>query len=702
VIFLAVIFLSLTAIEVIRWAISADPLVISLDQVENLSVKGFSRSTSGVSFTVENPGSSQLILPLDGTVDGMKLRLEFASIDKTIKLINIFPSRQERGFSIQKMVTTRVLPLTRTYEFDLSPHKFDKLQIDFQTNGVTSSGTLKSISLHPVHAFDRTPLLYVLALLSGVLTILPGTLIYCLIARRDADISVYLCSVFALSLLFYTVLFLVLLVGRELIPNYQNVIVLTTFLVSLLGLLLLIARFARLSYLAAIVRDSRQVLISYGVLALLVCYVVSHDTDLPMANVHYSSIAGTKTYNMFRAHDNYFQYLNGKIIADDDSFEKYYGDRRTRKLFYLPQEREMYPGALYATFRSGINALSAYVGESYLTYTLLGSCFNLMVLFPLLAFARKYFPDHSLYLFAIAISLNAFAFTNFYFTWFKFAGAALFLCGLFFLANSHRRPANWAAAGFSFGIGSSMHAGNALGIPLFFLWFVYQNIREYKFANWRWIVGPVLLVSVFVLTNLPYSMVKQHYFTEDHTLLKTFFLAGMGHPDGLWASVKLFFQSIPLTEQLPVRLNNVAQLFRLDSVIEVLTLAGFLDWKEFTFRWNGLEFARLTMLFFPSLFFLALGWLYARVTTGPTPCPLPDTQGPKPTTLVLLGFSAFALIMFMSYGRHEVYFSHSHPMGVILLIHLLLVGLVLSQGHLVSRLYGVYLGFSALRLFSHL
>lgn len=362
----------------------------------------------------------------------------------------------------------------------------------------------------------------------------------------------------------------------------------------------------------------------------------------------------------------------------------------------------MYPGALYAVFRAGMSALSPYVGESYLTYTLLGSCFNLMVLFPLLAFARKYFPDHSLLLFAAAISLNGFALTNYYFTWFKFAGAALFLSALFFLVNDHKKPTNWAAAGLLFGLGANMHGGNVLGIPLFFLLFVYRSVRTYTLRNWRWIIAAVLLIVVFALTNLPYSMVKQLYFTEQHTLFKTFFLAGLGHPDGLWTSVKLFFETIPLEQQLPVRLENLAQLFRVDPIIELVTLVGQAGWYDYTAKWNGLEFARLTLLFFPSFFFLALGWLYVRATGHRRTAPPAGQKIPAPSVLIITGFLTFALIMFMNYSRHATYFSHSHPMGVILLIHLLLVGLILQCGTAMSRLYSVYLGFSAIRLFTHL
>ncbi|MFO8099929.1 MAG: hypothetical protein R6T83_09965, partial [Salinibacter sp.] len=59
-----------------------------------------------------------------------------------------------------------------------------------------------------------------------------------------------------------------------------------------------------------------------------------------------------------------------------------------------------------------------------------------------------------------------------------------------------------------------MHGGSALGIPLFYIWAVGRNLK----LNWRkWsraFIGPVLLVSVFICANLPWTSVKKVYLND--------------------------------------------------------------------------------------------------------------------------------------------------------------------------------------------
>ncbi len=677
--------------------------VIPLDSIRELhAARVISRAPERLRLRLALRKHPYVVIRLKKEIRGTKLHLRIGVLEK-IREIRIYPIFSDGRIS---PVHTIALPVGKAggirheYNVALPDGLYEALRLGFWSGDHFGTVEILGISLHPVENTDLPIWGYVLALLLAAFILLPGMLLFPLIHRREAEGGAFLSVFIAYSVFFYVAVYLAWLIACRWQPEAADVVALT---VVFGGLALSAWGNGRLRYGVSyyVTRFYRQFLIYLAMLA--VCsFILLHGSNLPVENTWYSTIAGqtrSKTYQAFRAHDAVFHYVNGIAISNHEPFSKYYANRA---LFYGVEDRGILPGVLYSTLRSLLRSTSPVLADSYLVYTLAGTCFNLMVLFPVFALLRRYGESGHLWFFSAAFSLNTFILVNYYITWFKMAGAAFFLSGLYmmFRAVEKRKTVDWGSSGLLLGIGANMHAGSALGIPFFFLWSTWRNLKQTGGAI-RAVVGPASLAVVFAAVNLPWSVIKKLYFHDQYRLIKEHFLAGYTDPAGLGKSVALFFAKVPFSEQLGHRFERLWESFRLANIGELLSLLHKGEIERFFRLWNRWEFTYTAFVLYPFMVLAAAVVLDQR--RKGTPRPSATGAGTRwPTAGVLAGLSVLTLlaIVLISYGSHAPDITYHQPMGVIVLLYVLMIGKVTQARTALRFAAGVYLMVTAYRMVS--
>jgi hypothetical protein len=670
------------------------PVALGLGHTDDFS--GFSRharTAKGLELVMAG-SNAHFALPVDAELRHKDLRLRFTAMAhvRTIELLSLAGDKAPRPGPVASLPVSKHTELV--YEFPLPDGTYDAIHIGLQAGGQPAGAILAEASLVPRTALQHRQAVFIAAAGAALALLLPGLLLFVLLAPDPADAEALRISLFALAVCFYIGLYLLLLSPwgaiRAGAPNWTAT---AAWLAGVLGLAAGAAlRPGRLRAVPGLLVGLRWDLALYLAAVLLCAHIVSHGIALPFTNLQWGTIAGPLTFEAFHGHDNLFQFINGKVIAGNEAFETYYGHSA---LIYQPYHREMLPGVMYAVVRAAVSGAWPDAGRSFLTYTVFGIACNAAILFPLSVVAGRYFPSRRTLVVA-ALAVNAFVLVNLYFTWFKFAGAALFVSALAVLLIDARSTRRWAASGALFGLGTNMHAGNALGIPLFFLWFVGRRLRQggLRLAA---LAAPAALVAVFALINTPWAVVKHLYFTEDNQLLRSFFFAGKYDPAGLAASIRKFFDETPLAEQMHFRLGRLADAFHLDGFAQLGGMLVHGKLTDFLLRWNQLEFSRVSFVLYPSLLFICADWLRRRRRTD-NPRPSPMEHAPEAWTVVGLGLATMLTVVLLAYGRVAPDITYMQPMGALLAVHAVLVGRVLSAGPWVAGAYLVYLAFVAVRM----
>lgn len=621
---------------------------------------------------------------------------------------------KKRGVFIAEIngaVPRRTIPKILRIEYRIPAGNYRSLRFDFEgpaDNGDSSSVTIEDVQLVPFPFYETVSFGYLLTILFACSLIIPGTLIYALFQgidpseikaenhRKKNTANRYLIIFFPLSILFYLSLFLIweLLLFFN-IPSGGLMLISFVGLTSiLLGLVIIFKKGSLLIYL---LKSSRREFLIFILIVLVSFFIITVRADQPFTRIDYQWIAYGKTCNAFWAHDNMFQFVNGKAIADNEPFEKYYA---YGALAYNVQDREMLPGVIYAVYRKIVGGFSAFFEKSYLTYTILGTCMNAMVIFPLIVLSRTYFGKLNIYLFSLFISLNAFVIINYYYTWFKFTGASLFLSGLIILVSDYTRVWNWLLAGFIFGLSVNMHAGNALAIPLFFIWFTCLNMKYRKFKLRESFLQPITLVAVFFIVNLPWSVVKKVCFREDYALIKGNYLYSVSSHDGLLASVILFFKMFPLQEQIALRFDHLISSLRFSEISLLFSLWFQQEWKFSLHYWNQTEFYYILPSIYPLLLFCIAGYYYRKKTLLPDRVNMNGSVSAGMTSGTLFGISLLTSLMVIiaSYSPNSSDLTYLNPMGTLLIIHTVLIGYILNSGKLIYLFFSLYMFLTSLRL----
>lgn len=656
---------------------------------------------NGWRMALEWPHARVVQVRLGRTLERTKLRIRLDPFDRGITGMRVSWIKNGQSFDEARSKRVAVLENLNQYDVEMKDRPFDTLLLEFDffkpDLGVLTAH-LAGIEAVPLTRLDVKYVVYPLALLVAVAFLLPGFVWYPLLTQDESPTRM-LCLAPALSVAYWFVLFLVMYASHTALGGANAWLVGGLWLLGVAAGFVLMRRLGRFAQWRALLRGARPALLAFAALLLASTWIVTHDTQLPLANVHFKTVSGPKTYWAFIAHDNLFQYLNGKILAERIPWEQEYGTRGRPLQMFLPQDREMLPGALYAPLRKGLAIFSDYAAGSYLTYTLFGTAMNLLVLFPLFAFGRRFFPATRPYLLLGAVSLSGFVLVNYYFTWFKFAGAA-FLLSAFCLLTVSRRARDWALAGGLLGIATNMHAGNAFSIPLFFLWFVWSHARETGWRNLRWLAGPALLCGLFVLAQLPWSLIKRAYFTEDYFLLSSFLFASHFSPhEGVLASIPYFLQRVPLSEQLPVRLSHLAAVLRPEDFLYLHELLRAGDWKKFFFEWSRKEFILPAILFGPGLMLLLADGLLRRAH----PSVLERVRYPgELRALAFAALGSMLFVVFFAYGPDTPDALVYQPMGAALFFQFFLAGRLLNAHPVPRFLFLGLLGVAAGRLFAFL
>ncbi len=614
----------------------------------------------------------------------------------------------ENSASAQKVVGDRkkkVSQTTRTYDIPLIKEKFDYIDVVVGSQQKKFNIGIERIELVAGEFADHDIAAYATALFLSLLLILPGALLYGLVFSQAYSNNQFLVLFFPLSILFYVALFCLIPLSHQFGLNNQTV-TFTSF--TLLTFFLLFANYRHnsLKSVGCYLYTNRGLLFLFALSLFLFTYYVSYNTSNPFTHMSWKSISGPKTFQTFSAHDNYFQYANGKVLQENLPFSSEYGDQSKgqRFLFYHPQDREMLPGILYASFRSLLSFIDTGIGKSYFTYSLFGIAANLMLIFPLMVFARRYVKIKSELLLLIIVFANAALISHTALTWFKLCGAGLFIAGIWLLLNDKKDLKSWLLAGLCFGLGTNMHPAVAIGIPLYFLWFVYQHGQTVKFAIKQWLSGPILLFLTFFLTTLPWKLIKTIAFPKSIALPVEYFFYGHTKNNSLLDSAISFFQQIPLNEQLAHRFQRLLDAFQWQRLQELYLILVEKNFVDFLFFWTKREFGFTVFLYYPLIAILIIS-LFSRLL-------IPKTNSVKAAwltwenrgknrelvILILLSISTQLAFIFATYTKYFVDLTWVQPLGLILIV---MLGMIIfaRQYVLSSILLICYAVFSYFRLY---
>lgn len=706
-----IIFLSagatiLLALLFIDYRNFIQPSISYLGNLQNIET---TNSVSRYDFTPE-----QLSLTFNATNDAFfsfpfavklsswkRLRVNFSKL-RGVKYISVFYRLEGNpGFPKDQTITQPISKKnTYSYDFLLPPGSYTHLRLDFDGYRPDAEATITDIQLFEVSFFFYTgSYFHILTAVILCLLILPGMMLHALFADRDqADSATSLLLFFSLSIAFYLLLYGILEASHWLAID-PRIPVSLALLALLAFLALLLFRSNRLALFRRLLISERQSFAAAFLLSVLCGILLTGFVRDPFsfASINWDTVDGKVIFCDFTGHDNMFQYVNGMAIANNEPFAKYYAGG---KLMAGVQDREMLAGVIYGVFRVLISAVSQDMGQSYLTYSLVGLCMNIMAIFPLIVLFRRYFGRERQQFLIVMLSLNTFVLSNFYFTWFKFAGAALFVSGIAALLRERKRLWAWLFAGAAFGLGCNMHAGNALGIPLFFLLIVFMNIREEGLLNRSVTIFPLLLCIVFVLVNVPWAVVKALYYPDHHTLLKFHYLPGATLDQDLFSAAVSFFQSHPLPEQLRYRLLNLWDSLRFLDIYNIFCY--YFDPAKISkilYRWTDAEFYFFSPAIYPMLTIALISrWVQRRRVS-----PIKGLLRQEFSAVLTVSFLTVGSLILLSYHDYPDAAYHL-PMGIILMILTLLTGYSISSGTFSRYLllaYGSLAAWRTATLFIH-
>ena len=665
------------------------------------NVASIEASGKGYTITCDTTKDAYIVLPFSHTTSFWKrIRTDFSRMGGVRSFEIFYKLKGDAGFTGKRKLKRKFVEVNTLYSYDwwIPPGEYEQIRIDFIGFHPKSKVVIEGLKLHDYSFFFYCEAyLYLLAIVILCLFILPGSALYALFAKQtDGAGRCNLLYFYCYSLIFYLALYLVEILAIKLgIPS--TIAVTFCFVILTLTLFILLKKQGRFSFFKENIVSEKKVIIFAAFLVVVSCLLVTQLSGTPfeLEKVNNDTIDGHTIFSKFDGHDNMFQYVNGKAIADDEPFSKYYGEGL---LFYDVQDRGIVAGVIYSVFRTIFTTFSTYIGGSYLTYTLVGICMNVMVIFPLAVLFRRYFTEKFQTIFLIVLCLNTFVLSNFYFTWFKFSGAALFISGLVVLLEKRDRSWSWLVAGMMFGLSSSMHAGNALAIPLVFLWLAYLNIREYGIYSIRSLIFPVVLVAAFTIVNLPWVIVKQVHFPGTSKLLRQHFLAGR-EGGSLFESAKHFLDSYPLARQIEIRTENLAKSLRLDEFKNCVELFTRGEYRKFVATYNNYQFFlvifTIVPLFFISFFAAMTNFLMRKIVmVNGALTEQSNSLDREMNILLLLSFTTIISIMLLAFKR-MVDVNHELPAGTLLIIHSLLIGWILKSGRAGQLILFVYSVFSA-------
>ncbi|RWX51901.1 hypothetical protein VU01_10652 [Candidatus Electrothrix marina] len=716
--FFIVIFLFISTLLILDYGNYSTP---PDDRYENFgkvsalhSITDYQYAKNGTDITFRNEKDPYFIVPFTSKSSFPKRVVISLAAFKNVRAVEIFYKfRGDVGYLPENCVRQFLQKNKKKYDFTLPAGDYEELRIDFiGSTRSESSITVTGLGLQPYSFFWFSRIFsFVLAFFLFALFILPGILL-CLILLPDPknsrkNIFIFM---FPLSLSFYFSVYLIHVATIHLFRNNHSV-PFVYFILALSLLHYLFIKNNKVNNFVTVLKESWKTFLCALLILFISLSIVISKKQKPFEDVSYGDMIEYKIFSVFNGGDNQFQYYNGTAIVNNEPFSKYYAHGQ---LVYGVQDRQMLAGTIYAAFRIILRNANTFISESYLTYTIFGICLNLMIIFPVIILFERYLPKGRHHFLLMVLSLNAFVFANYYYTWFKHAGGALFLSGLICLLHDSSKVKNWLLAGFMFGLSANMHAGNALGVPVVFLWFSGKEISKRGLFNKDILLLPVSLALMFIAVNMPWAIVKSLYYPDTHALLRQHFLNGVSADNGLVGSIKKFMELYPLSEQLTYRLSHIADSFRLHYLGLLYELFEENDYRRFFFYWSNYEFFFFIFTVYSLLFFLLISILGSFLSnmlksdTGKSKISV-NTSGtcnvinPKTKEMyILTGLSVITIygLIFLYYGQDFSDINHVMPYGTLILVHMALITLIARTGRFGYAVMTLYMVFTSYRLFS--
>jgi hypothetical protein len=301
----------------------------------------------------------------------------------------------------------------------------------------------------------------------------------------------------------------------------------------------------------------------------LVSVVLSFGYPSPVANIHQGHITSEHTFKAFTAHDSVFQFVNSKSIISGD-FEKYYGNESFKKLLFMPQDREIFPGLSYApTILMIKKLLGNKVSEQYFPYAVYFLVCHGLMLCMLFSWMKNYNLKVA-YAATFYIATTPVFWTLAMVGWFKLTGAAMILAGMYLVKDKPHLILRWVLAGFLFGLAKNYHGSNALALPIFTMWMLYVTYRTTRgitFLRLGVMFGSITTFACLLI--FPWNWyVKNVWEVGAHRLFSMHFLSNNFVGNSLWQSIVNFTSNNPWTDQLGVRLERTLGVFNLQWMME--------------------------------------------------------------------------------------------------------------------------------------
>jgi len=442
---------------------------------------------------------------------------------------------------------------------------------------------------------------------------LPGAFVWVLVHGGGARVGFRAFAwVYGLALLFAHYLVHEVLLEQLLGIRTGDGVALATSLVAVGGLAGATLATGRGGALARLVVDARTALLPYLGFAVLCAALASHDVFQPLPRLEWHHVA-RKTFGVQTTHDNLFQFVNGKAIAEHVPFATFY-DGGT--LIYPVTSRGILPGVLYSTWRHLLGGVKTSWADRFAWYLLFGVALNAMVVFPLDALRVRLGLRLSPWLLFGLLASSSLFLVNGYYTWFKLSGAAFFLAGIVaLLAPPTLR--SWAVAGVLWGVSASMHQGNALGFPIVALWALARAPAG--------VVGRLGLAAAmgvaFVAVMLPWQIVMARSFPPDVLLVAGHYLDGhFGKTVG--ECLRNFVASTSWQAQVSHRLASLVAALRGPETLELALGWTWSAAEAWAVAVPRLRFGYAALALYPA----ALGALLARVVGHARP-PGRDARG---------------------------------------------------------------------------
>ncbi|MDJ0958401.1 MAG: hypothetical protein QNI91_16160 [Arenicellales bacterium] len=562
---------------------------------------------------------------------------------------------------------------------------------------VTGVVHIDKIEIVPLEFNDDRDFAYILAVILLLVFLLPGFLAYA-VFLGSGEKGRLLALLTPLSLFFFLVLYLVLLLYQQLSSEPISWVLLTAYIVLNLVFIGWLLNRQKLHVLASNFGLIKFELLAVFLVILGVAAIVTENLELPLHTFTYNHLKYL-TYGTFYAHDPIFQYVNGIAILHDEPFSKYY---ENRKLIYAVQDRGIIGGVIYAVMRGIASPLNRDVAYSFGFYTLFGAGLNTLVFLPIFALHKYFFVGKQRPLLILfLVSASAFFVTNYYITWYKIAGAGLVISGVVLLLLDKNSIKQWAMAGVVWGLATNFHPGLVLTFPLATIWLLFRFWRAHQNRIAPMFFALFVLAGSFVVMNLPWTMVKAAHYPDTSRLFRQHFLAFQPHDpeQGIIGSLRDFTDEYTLEQQVFKRYGRLEGSLRVDEIQSLLKPDSGTEWEDMLITWNALEASYIIFVFAPLVILLAFSSLLTRL--------IPATSWNRPLTihnadfrwLLITQVLTILLIIIGSFGPFSPDITWHIPMSCSVIVIYLLAHANVAVGKIGAALIVAYALFTYYRLF---